>query len=82
VYRNKQKEKLTTAVGYTKIVNGEFFDMTDIENPGTSLFLTFLTSRIQIYSLGVNSGLGIRVVAKCKYYRVPQVACLRSKFAF
>jgi MFS transporter, ACS family, allantoate permease len=45
VYRNKCKEKLTTAPGYTKIVNGEFLDMTDMENPGISLFLTFLTSQ-------------------------------------
>jgi hypothetical protein len=55
VHRNKQKEKLTTAQGYTKVVNGEFLDMTDMENPGTSLFPTFLTFRVPIYSLIVNS---------------------------
>jgi hypothetical protein len=80
VHRNKQKEKLTTAQCYTKVVNGEFLDMTDMENPGTPLFLTFLTFRIPIYSLIVNSGLGTRTVAKCKYHQLPQVACPSSIF--
>ena len=58
VYRNKQKEKLTTAAGYTKIINGEFMDMTDIENPGTSLVVISLTYRIPLYCLIiVNTGL-------------------------
>lgn len=35
-HRNKLKERICSVEGYNKIVNGEFLDLTDIENPGAS----------------------------------------------
>jgi MFS transporter, ACS family, allantoate permease len=37
IHRNKKKDMITSAAGYTKIENGEFLDMTDVENPGVSV---------------------------------------------
>jgi MFS transporter, ACS family, DAL5 transporter family protein len=36
VSRNKEKERLTSAPEYHKVLNGEFLDLTDMENPGMS----------------------------------------------
>jgi len=33
VSRNKKKERLTSAPEYHKVLNGEFLDLTDMENP-------------------------------------------------
>jgi hypothetical protein len=49
VSRNKKKEMLTSAPGYVKIQNGEFLDLTDMENPGLSYSLRFSDCRISVY---------------------------------
>lgn len=51
VYRDNRKNKITNAPGYTKIENGEFLDMTDMENP-VYLLASLADGRISMYSLG------------------------------
>lgn len=34
VSRNKKKERIVSEARYTKVLNGEFLDLTDVENPG------------------------------------------------
>ena len=36
VFRNNRKERIVSEPGYTKVLNGEFLDLTDVENPGNS----------------------------------------------
>jgi len=49
VSRNKKKEMLTSAPGYVKIQNGEFLDLTDMENPGLSYSLRLSDCGISVY---------------------------------